>query len=79
MPLIANIVTIFDFFDHRLSFTHKGMLEGLEMVGFSPLKIVPRFLPYTSQKSFADKTLARRSLGAASCPAPSRGLREATA
>ena len=39
----------FDFFDHRLIFTHKGMVEGLVIQGFEMLKAIPRFLPYTSK------------------------------
>ncbi len=39
----------FDFFDHRLIFTHKGMVEGLVIHGFAVQKIIPRFLPYTSK------------------------------
>ena len=39
----------FDFFDHRLIFTHKGMVEGLAIHGFAVQKIIPRFLPYTSK------------------------------
>jgi SAM-dependent methyltransferase len=39
----------FDFFDHRLIFTHKGMVEGLMIHGFELERIIPRFLPYTSK------------------------------
>lgn len=39
----------FDFFDHRLAFTHRGMAEGLEMSGFHLRHVVPQFLPYTSK------------------------------
>jgi len=39
----------FDFFDHRLIFTHKGMAEGLEISGFQMERITARFLPYTSK------------------------------
>jgi SAM-dependent methyltransferase len=39
----------FDFFDHRLIFTHKGMAEGLTISGFRLEKIIARFLPYTSK------------------------------
>jgi SAM-dependent methyltransferase len=41
----------FDFFDHRLIFTHKGMAEGLEMSGFQLERVTDRFLPYTSKSS----------------------------
>src|SRR5215831_11130828 len=39
----------FDFFDHRLIFTHKGMAEGLAISGFRLEKVIARFLPYTSK------------------------------
>lgn len=41
----------FDFFDHRQVFTHRGMAEGLEMSGFSLVRVIPRFLPYTSKSA----------------------------
>jgi SAM-dependent methyltransferase len=39
----------FDFFDHRLAFTHRGMAEGLEAAGFVTERVLARFLPYTSK------------------------------
>ncbi len=39
----------FDFFDHRLAFTHDGMVEGLEMSGFRIDRVIARFLPYTTK------------------------------
>lgn len=39
----------FDFFDHRLEFTHRSIAEGLQVAGFDLLKVVDRFLPYTSK------------------------------
>ncbi|MGA2433972.1 MAG: class I SAM-dependent methyltransferase [Bryobacteraceae bacterium] len=39
----------FDFFDHRLIFTHRGMCEGLSIAEFQISEVVPRFLPYTSK------------------------------
>ena len=39
----------FDFFDHRLIFTHRGIVEGLQMCDFEIVKVVDRFLPYTSK------------------------------
>lgn len=42
----------FDFFDHRLSFTHQGMIEGLDIYGFQLEKAIDRFLPYTTKSSF---------------------------
>jgi SAM-dependent methyltransferase len=39
----------FDFFDHRLIFTHAGMAEGLLTCGFEITEVVARFLPFTSK------------------------------
>jgi SAM-dependent methyltransferase len=39
----------FDFFDHRLIFTHVGMAEGLLTCGFAIAEVVARFLPFTSK------------------------------
>ena len=39
----------FDFFDHRLIFTHKGMAEGLAISGFQLELSTARFLPYTTK------------------------------
>ena len=39
----------FDFFDHRLIFTHLGMIEGLTISGFRIEHSIDRFLPYTSK------------------------------
>jgi SAM-dependent methyltransferase len=39
----------FDYFDHRLIFTHKGMTEGLINAGFQLQRITRQFLPYTSK------------------------------
>ncbi len=41
----------FDYFDHRLIFTHKGMAEGLAISGFELEHVIARFLPYTSKSS----------------------------
>ncbi len=41
----------FDYFDHRLIFTHKGMAEGLTIAGFQLERVTPRFLPYTSKSA----------------------------
>src|SRR5437867_5931063 len=41
----------FDFFDHRLSFTHRGMVEGLLTCGFEITEVVARFLPFTSKST----------------------------
>jgi SAM-dependent methyltransferase len=39
----------FDFFDHRLIFTHIGMVEGLLTCGFEIVEVIARFLPFTSK------------------------------
>ena len=39
----------FDFFDHRLAFTHRGMAEGLVSSGFEIERLIPRFLPFTTK------------------------------
>ena len=39
----------FDFFDHRLCFTHLGMLEGLQACEFERVEVIGRFLPFTSK------------------------------
>jgi SAM-dependent methyltransferase len=41
----------FDYFDHRLAFTHKGMAEGLAISGFELERVKAQFLPYTSKSS----------------------------
>ncbi len=39
----------YDFFDHRLAFTHLGMAEGLRSAAFEVPIVQSRFLPYTSK------------------------------
>jgi len=41
----------FDYFDHRLIFTHKGMAEGLTIAGFELERVTAQFLPYTSKSA----------------------------
>jgi SAM-dependent methyltransferase len=36
-----------DYFDHQLPLTHLSLVEGVRMAGFDPLRVIPRFLPYT--------------------------------
>ena len=36
-----------DFFDHHIALTELSLVEGLELAGFHPLKVIGRFLPYT--------------------------------
>jgi len=41
----------FDFFDHRLIFTHKSMAEALTAAGFEIEVLHARFLPFTSKNN----------------------------
>ncbi len=41
----------YDFFDHRLAFTHEAMDEAVRAVGFHIERVVPQFLPYTTKSS----------------------------
>ena len=36
-----------DFLDHHLPLTHVSLVEALRLTGFEPVKVIPRFLPYT--------------------------------
>jgi SAM-dependent methyltransferase len=47
-----------DYLDHHIALTHVSMLEALELTGFHPEEVVPRFLPYTVK----DRRLARSGL-----------------
>ncbi|HJQ82442.1 MAG TPA: class I SAM-dependent methyltransferase [Candidatus Binatia bacterium] len=38
-----------DFFDHHLPFSHRAMVEALELAGFTLREVRPRFLPYTTK------------------------------
>lgn len=38
-----------DFFDHHLPFSHKSMVEALEVCGFDARVVRPRFLPFTTK------------------------------
>lgn len=40
-----------DFFDHTLPLTEKGMAEALEVAGFEVTEVRPRFLPYTTKSA----------------------------
>jgi SAM-dependent methyltransferase len=53
----------FDCADHTLIFTHVAIAEHLYAAGFEPLRIVPRFLPYSFRGSLpAGRPLIRRYL-----------------
>jgi len=38
-----------DFFDHHTPLTDRSLVEGLQLAGFSPSIVHPRFLPYTTK------------------------------
>jgi SAM-dependent methyltransferase len=48
-PNIRHVGAAFwDFFDHTLPLTEKGMAEALGVAGFEILELRPQFLPYTT-------------------------------
>lgn len=49
-----------DFFDHLLPLSDRSMVEGLEISGFKPELVVPRFLPFTMKGKPAPPALAVR-------------------
>ncbi|MFN8525961.1 MAG: class I SAM-dependent methyltransferase [Chloroflexota bacterium] len=38
-----------DFLDHQLPLTEQSLVEALELSGFTPVELIPRFLPYTTK------------------------------
>jgi SAM-dependent methyltransferase len=40
-----------DYLDHHLPLTHVSLVEALELTGFAPERVEPRFLPYTVKNS----------------------------
>lgn len=53
MPNIRYVKGRFwDYIDHRLPLSHDGVVEGLELTGFTAEKVVPRFLPYTVRSKY---------------------------
>lgn len=38
-----------DFFDHHTPLTDRSLVEGLQLAGFTPTLVHPRFLPYTTK------------------------------
>jgi SAM-dependent methyltransferase len=40
-----------DFFDHHQPLSDRSMVEALEISGFRPLEVRPRFLPYTTKSA----------------------------
>ncbi len=52
MPNIRYLPGRFwDYLDHHVPLTHVSLAEALELAGFAPEVIVPRFLPYTVKDS----------------------------
>jgi SAM-dependent methyltransferase len=47
-----------DYLDHHIALSHLSMVEALELTGFHPDEVVPRFLPYTVK----DRRLPRSGL-----------------
>jgi hypothetical protein len=53
----------FDMADHTLIFTHRAIAEHLYAAGYEPVRIVPRFLPYSfTGRLPPSPTLTRRYL-----------------
>lgn len=46
-----------DYFDHHIPLTHHSLVEALTLSGFSPMSVVPRFLPYTVKQRALPKSL----------------------
>ncbi len=38
-----------DFFDHHTALSDRSLVEGLQLAGFAPEVVIPRFLPYTTK------------------------------
>lgn len=38
-----------DFFDHHTALSDRSLVEGLQLSGFTPEVVIPRFLPYTTK------------------------------
>lgn len=45
-----------DFFDHHTPLTDRSLVEGLQLAGFRPSVVVPRFLPYTTKSRLPKAT-----------------------
>ena len=41
-----------DFFDHKVPLSHQSLLEVLNVIGFSPIKIYNKFMPYSTKSNF---------------------------
>jgi len=49
-----------DFFDHHTPLTDRSLVEGLQLAGFSPTLVYPRFLPYTTKSRLPKAALLVR-------------------
>lgn len=38
-----------DFFDHHTALSDRSLVEGLQLAGFAPDVVIPKFLPYTTK------------------------------
>ena len=47
-----------DYFDHHTPLSDRSMIEGLELAGFVPVRVVPRFLPYTVKETRLPRSTA---------------------
>jgi hypothetical protein len=45
-----------DFFDHHTPLTDRSLVEGLQLAGFAPTVVYPRFLPYTTKSRLPKAT-----------------------
>jgi SAM-dependent methyltransferase len=52
MPNVRYLAGRFwDYLDHHVPLTHVSLVEALELAGFEPEVVIPRFLPYTVKDS----------------------------
>lgn len=45
-----------DYFDHYTPLTDRSLVEGLQLAGFEPEVVIPRFLPYTTKSRLLQGT-----------------------
>jgi hypothetical protein len=45
-----------DFYDHTLPLSHLSLNEGLVQSGFEVLRVIPKFLPYTTRSVLPQHT-----------------------
>jgi ubiquinone/menaquinone biosynthesis C-methylase UbiE len=49
-----------DFIDHRLALSHLGLQEALLLYNYKIMKVIPRFLPYTTKSRFPKSSIIMR-------------------